>query len=190
MKNSLVMRTEATYSLNFLVYIQNIFLNQSKGKEEFKFPYTSTKYIFQEEFELRFKKLWDEVLKRISEHPINDMKIFKDEKGLFYQRLFVEGDENLKNYTEMYQSFKIWWDSFAGRFSVERSIDEKGQKLYVELANSLKQRGVELQKDLSISLIYDESSLSDLGGSPYFAVIPIKDFFIKYKELLSKLQQF
>jgi predicted DNA binding CopG/RHH family protein len=187
MENSLQMRTEATYSLNFLVYIQNIFLNQTQSKEEFKFPYIPIKYIFQEDFEFCFKHLWDEVSHRISEHPMNDIKIFNEEKGLFYQRLFNESDDNLTGYTEIYQSYKIWWDSFAGRFSVERSIDVVAQKLYMELANSLIQNEIEPQKDLNISLIYDECLLVNLDASSYFAVLSTKDFFVKYKETVLKL---
>ena len=137
MGNSLQMRTEATYSLNFLVYIQNIFLNQTQSKEEFKFPYIPIKYIFQVDFELCYKKIWDEVSQRISEHPMNDIKIFNEEKDLFYQSLFKPSNDNLKDYHEIYKSYKIWWDSFSGRFSVEKSIDEVAQKLYTELANSL-----------------------------------------------------
>ena len=184
MENSLQMRTEATYSLNFLVYLQNIFLNQNQSKEEFKFPYIPIKYIFQEDFEFCFKKLWDEVSQRISEHPMNDIKIFNEEKDLFYQRLFKESDDNLTDYTEIYQSYKIWWDSFAGRFSVERSIDDVGQKLYMELANSLIQKEIAPQKELNISLIYDECLLVNLDVSSYFAVLSTKKYFVKCEEMV------
>jgi L-rhamnose mutarotase len=179
------MRTEATHSLNFLVYIQNIFLNRSQSKEALKFPYIPTKCVFQKDFDMRFRKLWDEVSKRISEHPKNDVKIFTDEKHLFYQGLFVENGDNFKEFNKIYQSFKVWWDSFAGHFSVERSIDEKGQKIYAELANLLIEKGIKPQKELNISLIYDECLLVDLEPSSYFAVFSIKDCFI---ELIPKLQ--
>jgi len=187
MGNLFQMRTEATYSLNFLVYLQNIYLNQNQSKEMFKFPYIPIKYIFKEEFEFFFKKLWNEVSQRISEHPMNDIKIFNEEKELFYQRLFKENDDNLRDYTEIYQSYKIWWDSFAGRFSVESSIDDKGQKLYMELKNSLIQKEIEPQKELNISLIYDECQIVNLDVSSYFAVLSTKDFFVKYKEMVPKL---
>lgn len=190
MENSLQMRTEATYSLNFLVYLQNIFLNQNQSKEEFKFPYIPIEYNFKGEFEFCFKKLWDEVSQKISEHPMNDIKIFNEEKELFYQRLFKESDDNLRDYTEIYQSYKIWWDSFAGRFSVERTIDDKGQKLYMELANSLVQKEIAPKKELNISLIYDECQIVNLDVSTYFAVLSTKDFFVKYKEIVPKLLKY
>lgn len=188
MKNTLLMRTGASYSLNFLVYIQNIFLNQSQKSDELKFPYTRTKCEFRKDFEMRYRELWDELSKRISEHPINDLKIFSEEKSLFYQGLFVENDDTLNEFNEIYQSFKVWWDSFAGRFLVERSIDEYSHKMYVELSNLLIEKGIKPKKELDISLIYDECLLVDLKPSSYFAVLSIRDCFVNYKELISKLQ--
>lgn len=188
MESTLLMRTEATHTLNFLVYIQNIFLNRSQNKDELKFPYIPTNCEFQKDFDTRFRKLWDEVSKRISEHPKNDVKIFNEEKDLFYQGLFAENDDTLKEFNKIYQSFKVWWDSFAGRFSVERSIDEKKQKIYAELSNFFIEKGIKPRKELNITLIYDECLLVDLETSSYFAVLSIKDCFLKYKELISKLQ--
>ena len=69
MKNTLPMRTDASDSLNFLIYIQNIFLNSSQSSHELKFPYIPIKCVFQIEFDMRYRELWDEVSKRISEHP-------------------------------------------------------------------------------------------------------------------------
>ncbi|CAH0346683.1 hypothetical protein [Bacillus sp. CECT 9360] len=189
MENSLLMRTEASYALNFLVYIQNIFLNQNDRKEECRFPYLPSKIAFVEDFESRFKELWDDVSQRISQHRMNDIKVFNDEKDLFYRSLFVDSVDSPQGYGEIYQSFKVWWDSFAGRFSVERSIDERGQKLYSELANSLMLKGIAPQKVLNISLIYDECSLGDLEVSSYFTVVPIRYFFVKCNALLAKLQE-
>ncbi|MGV2447099.1 UNVERIFIED_CONTAM: hypothetical protein FO527_23820 [Bacillus sp. ATCC 13368] len=188
MKNTLLMRTGASYSLNFLVFIQNIFLNQSQKSDELKFPYTRTKCEFREDFEMRYRELWDELSKRISEHPINDLKIFTEEKNLFYQGLFVENDDTLNEFNEIYQSFKVWWDSLAGRFLVERSIDGYSHKIYVELSNLLIEKGIKPKKELDISLIYDECLLVDLEPSSYFAVLSIRDCFVNYKKLISRLQ--
>jgi L-rhamnose mutarotase len=186
-ENSLLMRTEASSTLNFLVYIQNVFLNQNCNEEEYRFPYIPLKIAFNEKFELHYKELWDMVSQRISDNPMNDMKIFTDEKDLFYRSLFMDSGDSIKRYSEIYQSFKIWWDSFAGRFSIENSISEKGQKLYKDLANSLIQKGSLPQKELNISLVFDECPLGNLEVSSYCAVVPIKDFIVNYKQLLFKL---
>ncbi len=50
-------------------------------------------------------------------------------------------------------------------------------------------RGTKPQRSLDISLIYDECLLVDIDVSAYFAVLPIKDFFVKYNELVLKLQE-
>ena len=137
---------------------------------------------------MRYRELWDEVSKRISEHPIYDLKIFNEEKNLFCQGLFAKSDDTLNEFNEIYQSFKVWWGSFAGRFSVERSIDVYGEDIYAELANLLIEKGIKPQKELNISLIYDECLLVDLEPSSYFAVLSIRDCIVNNKELIPKLQ--
>ncbi|MGX9134819.1 hypothetical protein ACWV26_10615 [Rummeliibacillus sp. JY-2-4R] len=188
MENTLLVRVEASYSLNFLIYIQNIFLNQSNGNKERKFPYIPTRCEFRKDFDIRFRALWDKISNQISEHPINDVKNFKEGKNLFYHGLFVDNDATLGAFNEIYQSFKVWWESFAGHFSVEKSIDENVQQIYKELANLLIDKGIKSKKELNISLIYDECLLVDLKPTSYFAVLSISDCFVNYKELITKLQ--
>ncbi|MFL0365625.1 hypothetical protein ACH0BF_21685 [Pseudobacillus sp. 179-B 2D1 NHS] len=108
MKNTLLMRTEASQSLNFLIYIQNIFLNQSQSSNELKFPYIPTKCEFRKDFVMHYRELWDEISKRTSEQSLNDLKIFTEEKSLFYQELFAKDDDTLNEFNEIYQSFKAW----------------------------------------------------------------------------------
>jgi hypothetical protein len=188
LENSLIMKTNTSFTLNFLVYIQNIFLNQNRNEEDLRFPYLSTRIAFKEDFELKYEELWNEISQRISDDNKNDVRTFYEEKDLFYQRLFVIDDYSFKNFNEIYKTFKVWWNSFAGRFSIERSIDEMGQKLYWDLANSLVQREIEPKKEFNISLIYDDCLLANAQISSYFAVLPIRDFIVKYKELVPKLK--
>jgi hypothetical protein len=188
LENSLIMKTDTSFSLNFLIYIQNIFLNQNPNEEDLRFPYLSKRIAFNDDFELKYMELWNEISQRISDDNKNDIRTFYEEKDLFYQRLFVVNVDNLKNFNEIYKTFKVWWDSFAGRFSIERSIDEMGQKLYWDLANLLVQKGIEPQKELNISLIYDECLLANNQVSSYFAVLPTRAFFVKYKELVSNME--
>lgn len=105
MKNTLLMRTEAPHSLNFLIYIQNIFLNRSQGSKELKFPYIPTKCEFRKDFVMHYRELWSKISKRISEQPLNDLKIFTEERSLFYQELFAEDNDNLNEFNDLYQSF-------------------------------------------------------------------------------------
>ncbi|KAB8133620.1 hypothetical protein F9U64_11990 [Gracilibacillus oryzae] len=188
MENSFEMETDTSFTLNFLIYIQNMYLNQIRKKDEPRFPYLSTKVVFKEGFEIKYRELWNEVSQKIFSSN-NDMKIFYEDKDLFYLKLFENSPDNLKSFNEVYKAFRVWWGSFAGRFSMERSIDETGHTLYVDLSNWLMQRGETPQKRLHISLIYDECVLADTPVSSYLAVIPIRDFFINYKELVPRIRE-
>lgn len=188
MKNTLLMVTEASYSLNFLVYIQNIFLNQGQTRDDLKFPYIPIKYGFREDFEMQYRELWGEISKRISEQRLDDVHIFIEDKHVFYHRLFVEKNDTLSEFNEIYKSFEVWWKSFSGRFSVERSVDEKGQEIYTELSSLLLEKKVKPQKQLYISIIYDECLLVDLKQTPYFAILSVNDCFLNYKEIIQKLE--
>ena len=188
MENSLVIETDTSFTLNFLIYIQNIYLNQNRNEGEPRFPYLSTKMVFKEDFEIRYKALWSEVSQKIFTSD-NDMKICYEDKDLFYQKLFENSSDNLKSFNEVYKTFQVWWGSFAGRFSMERSVDETSHTLYVDLTNWLMQRGKTPLKRLHISLIYDECVLANTPVSSYLAIIPIRDFFINYKELVPRIQE-
>ncbi|MFS0781617.1 hypothetical protein [Bacillus sp. 1P06AnD] len=188
MKNTLLMRTEASYSFNFLVYIQNIYLNQNNSGDKVKFPFMPTKYEFRKDFEICYRRLWEGISMRISENPLNDLVFFIEKKALFYQHLFVENNDTLNDFNEIYDSFKVWWNSFAGRFSIEKSIDAYEQNMYAELANTLMEKRMTPKKELNISLIYDECLLLDLEPSSYFAVLSIRDCILKNKEFIAKLQ--
>lgn len=189
MENSLVMRSDASYSLNFLIYIQNVYLNQKQQKEQFKYPYYLAKLTFKEDFVLNFKELWGSVAQRISEDDLNDIKIFYDEKDAYYQALFEETANSSNEFQELYKSFQVWWDSLAGKLSVERAVDKLGYNLYREMAEALLQKGIVPQKYFSLSLIYDECELATSERISYFAVIPIDDFHLHSKELVPKLQE-
>lgn len=187
MKNTLVMRTEASRSLNFLVYIQNIYLNQSHDRNELKFPYMQTMYEFHKDFEKHYRELWDEVSNQISKDPSNDLKIYTKRKTLFYHGLFTESEATLIGFDYIYQSFDVWWGSFAGHLSVERSIDDYNRQLYIELKNSLSEKGIKPSKPFDIALIYDDCLLADFKPLSYFAILSIRDCLVNRKEVIRKI---
>lgn len=189
MEKELLMKIDTSADLNFLIYIQNIFYNQNRNEEVLRFPYLSKRMEFKEEFELRYRELWKDISQKIAADDTHDLNIFHKEKELFYQQLFVDYAASFTNFHEVYKSFKAWWESFSGRFSVERCIDELVHPLYVELANSLKESGVEPIRPLQIHLIYDDCLIANNEPSSYFVVVPTKDFFIKRKELVPKLRK-
>ncbi|ASN05801.1 hypothetical protein [Virgibacillus necropolis] len=188
MGNSLLMKTDKSSALNFLIYIQNIFLNQNPNEDELRFPYFSKRIAFKKDFELKYEELWNEVSQKVFDDNVNDVRIFYEEKDLFYQSLFEIDACSFKEFSEIHKTFQVWWNSFAGSFSLERSVDEVGQKLYVDLTNSLSQRKIEPCSELHISLLYDECLLANPEVTSNFAILPVKEFFIKYKDLVRKLQ--
>ncbi|ATP40857.1 hypothetical protein CSE16_12830 [Solibacillus sp. R5-41] len=188
MKNELTMRLDTPYTLNFLIYLQNLYLNQKQIEEQLKFPYLSEKVMFSDDFELNFKELWEDVSIRISKDDM-DLILFNDENNLFYEKLFIPNSDSLKTYKEIYTGFRVWWSSYAGGFSVERSIDDPSHNIYIELTNSLKKNHIEPKKQLNISLIYDECLLTNTEFYSYYTVLSIVDIHANHKDLVFKLQR-
>lgn len=187
MENTLQMRIESAFSLNFLIYIQNIYLNQNRRKnDQLKFPYTAHTYEFPDDFKKRYEELWILMTKRIYKLPVNDL--LKKDKNLFYHSLFYGTDFTLEEFNDLYLSFRVWWNSLAGSFSIDRSIDEHIHGIYTELSNSLVKKEIKPEKAFFITLIYDDCLLIDLEPSSYFAVLSIKDFFMNQKTIIPKLE--
>ncbi len=187
-ENSFEMEIEASYTLNFLIYIQNVYLNQNK--EDFKFPYLSKKLLFKKDFEKHYIELWDEVTEDLAKGDVSaDIKYFYDERELFYQRLLENNIENMMIFFEVYEAFQTWWDSFIGKFTLERSVEEDARKLYIDLENWLLEEGKNPAKRLCIHLIYDECELSIPDIYPYFVIVPIQTFSIRQAELTPLVQK-
>ncbi|MDQ0273976.1 hypothetical protein [Cytobacillus purgationiresistens] len=185
---SLEMVTDRSISLNFLIFLQNIYLNQNRDEERLRFPYSSTKIAFKEKILSEYKELWNVVSAKVSLNDGTDLEVFHEEKELFYQKLFSDNAGSLTSFNEVYKGFQVWWESFAGGIAVERSIDELGHSLYLDLVRFLKERRIVPQKPLYIWLIYDECLLANSQVSSYHAVIPVGDYYLKYKELVLRLQ--
>ncbi|WP_082918250.1 hypothetical protein [Oceanobacillus sp. Castelsardo] len=188
MERSLEIGIDTSFALNLLIYIQNIYLNQHEKGEKLRFPYLSTKVVFRDDFEIKYKELWKEISQRIAEDNKKGAIPFYGDKELYYEKLFVIDGDSSKEFNEIYQTFKVWWGSFVGHFTIEKSTDEMAQQLYTELANLLVQKGIKPKRRWNISLLYDECLLAETQVFSYFAVVPTRDFFIKYKELVSKLE--
>lgn len=189
MGDSLVIRTDASYTLNFLVYLQNLFLNQKNYEEAYKFPYIPCQLAFDKNFEFNFQKLWNEVCQRLAEDNLVDLNIFHNEKEFFYQRLFVASEDSVEDYNEIHQAFNTWADSLAGRFGVEKSVGDVVDRLYEELTYLLIRKGMVPRKDLNLSIVYDHFPLGDLEVSPYFVIASIEEFLVQPEDVLAKLQR-
>lgn len=188
MDNSFVISLDESHSLNFLIYLQNIYLNQQRRGKHLKYPYLSMTIPYKEDFESRFKELWEEVLQKIFDDKVHDLNLFHKGKYLFYERLFISNDSSLKLFDEIYTAFQVWWSSNVGHFAIERSVDEMVHPVYLELANFLMESKRTPKTNLHISLIYDDCLLVKNEVSSYFAVLSLNDMYYKQDQLASKLK--
>ncbi|KFN14411.1 MULTISPECIES: hypothetical protein [Bacillus] len=189
MTDSFRIYTSMSRCLNFMIYIQNIYLNQKEEKENMRFPYIARKLNFSNDFEVNFKELWSTLRKQIANEK-NEMQTFYEGNYRFYEQLFEADLSNEESFKEIVRGFEVWWTSLAGGFSLERSVDEYGQQLYNDLVLYLEQNQIEPLKQLYISLIYDECVLVDEENiSPYSAILPTQNFFMNYKDMVIKLSK-
>lgn len=186
MENPFELELNASYTLNFLIYIQNIYLNQNK--DDFKFPYLSKKITFNESFENNYRKLWKEITESLmGDDPTADIKYFFDKRELFYKELIVEDEDNFEVFKEVYRRFETWWDSVVGKYTIEKSVDKEARSLYSDLSKWFIENKKLPNKRLCIQLIYDECLLTRDAKECHVTIIPILDFSVRYKELLPEI---
>ncbi|GAA0335514.1 hypothetical protein GCM10008967_27760 [Bacillus carboniphilus] len=107
---ALNMRIDSNSALNFLIYIQNIYLNHGQIEHmKLKFPYFSSRVAFNREFVNKYKELWNEFSQRVSKDSRNGVDIFYEEKEILFHSLFENSPESLKHFNEIYKSFDVWW---------------------------------------------------------------------------------
>ncbi|MCC2338190.1 hypothetical protein ACTFOZ_12580 [Bacillus cereus group sp. MYBK71-2] len=186
MTDSFTMYTNASHCLNFMIYIQNMYLNQKEKKENLRFPYIARQFNFSTNFEANFKELWYSLRKQIANDRY-DLQIFHEENHIFYEKLFDTQLCNEDSFKELICSFKVWWTSIIGQLSLERSVDEYGQQLYNDLVLYLKQNEIEPLQQLHISLLYDDCVFITNNTTSYSAILPTKHFFINYRDVVTTL---
>jgi hypothetical protein len=182
------MEVNAPYTLNYLIMIQNIYLN-SQNTEGVgpSFPYVnaSTWGILEEEFEETFAEVWDaSVEKNSGDHMYDHNGVLQFDEKL-YQKLFQNNGSGSFGYSESVKFFLAWWNGFQGKIAIEAVFDhEKMEKVYKELASSIK-----MDKRLRIHLVYDNPILAGRSERSWYAVVAIEEVFIHKKrpELMSKL---
>ncbi|WP_226670758.1 group-specific protein [Metabacillus litoralis] len=180
----------APYSLNYLIYVQNIFLNsRNQDRETPLFPYVdSSKWgLLNGEFEQTYREVWEETL---NNNYLSGMYVHNGildfDKALF-QKLFENNEIGVFGYLESVKSFLAWWDGIYGKIAIEGIFDEdRMNKIYKELSKS-----INADKRLKIGLIYDRPILTGQSESSWYAILTIQDVFaFRYKkrpELISKL---
>ncbi|PEE34501.1 hypothetical protein [Bacillus cereus] len=188
MTDSFTIHTNASHCLNFMIYIQNMYLNQKEKKGNLRFPYIAKTLHFSSDFETNFKELWHSLRKQIANNRY-DLQIFHEENHIFYEKLFNTQLCNEDSFKELVCSFQVWWASIVGQLSLERSVDEYGQQLFNDLVLYLKQNEIEPLQQLHISLLYDDCLLVKENISSYSAILPTKTFFINYRDVVTTLSK-
>ena len=186
MTDSFTIHTNTSYCLNFMIYIQNIYLNQHENKENLRFPYIARQLNFSTDFEDHFKDLWHTLRKQIPNDRY-DLQIFYEENNIFYEKLFDNQLCNEESFKEILYSFKVWWTSIAGQHSLEWSVSEYSRQLYNDLVLYLKQNEIEPLQQLHISLLYDDCVFAKENISSDSAILPTKAFFIGYRDVVATL---
>ncbi|MES5866048.1 hypothetical protein [Bacillus cereus group sp. RP32] len=189
MTDPFTIHTNTSYCLNFMIYIQNIYLNQKEKKENFKFPYIAKQVNFSTGFEVNFKELWHTLRKQITDDKY-DFHIFHEENHIFYEKLFDNQLCNEESFKEILYSFKVWWTSIVGQHSLEWSVSEYSTQLYNDLVLYLKQNEIEPLQQLHISLLYDDCVFAKENISSYSAIFPTKAFFIGYRDVVATLLKY
>ncbi|MFE6587317.1 hypothetical protein ACFVM9_21745, partial [Bacillus mobilis] len=178
--------TNTSFCLNFMIYIQNMYLNQKEKKENLRFPYIAKQVNFSTDFEDNFKELWHTLRKQIANDRY-DLQIFYEENHIFYEKLFDTQLCNEDSFKELVCSFKVWWTSIAGQLSLEWSVSEYSTQLYNDLVLYLKQNEIEPLQQLHISLLYDDCVFAKENIASYSAIVPTKTFFIGYRDVVATL---
>lgn len=182
------LEVNAPFSLNYLILIQNIYLNsKNKDIEKPLFPYVdgSAWGLVEEGFEETFAEVWREAADKNSKNYMYDHNgVLQLDKEL-YQKLFQDNESGSFGYSESVKFFLAWWNGFHGKIAIEAVFDQdKMEKVYKELAASVK-----IDKRLRIHLVYDKTVLAVRSERPWYAVVAIEEIFIHKKrpKLISEL---
>jgi hypothetical protein len=186
--NGFEMEVNAPYTLNYLIYIQNIYLNsKNQDNDDPLFPYIDSSMwgILDEEFENIFKEVWKEAANKNFQSRMYDHNGILDFDKALYQKLFENNVMGAFGYSESVKSFLAWWNGVFGKIATESVFDnDKINEVYRELSRSL-----DVNKRLKIDLIYDKTILTGYTENSWYAVLPIKDIYISQKrpKIISKL---
>lgn len=173
------------YSLNYLIFLQNIFYNSKNDNQENPlFPYVDSSnwgILKDEVFEDNFQECWNAAIVKNSGTDMYNHNGILGTVNMFYQLLFEDNEIGKYGYSESVKSFLAWWDGIYGKIAISKVFDDDSlNKVYSELAHSINQNEtISMKSRLKIDLIYDKLLLKGLTTSSWYMVLPIEDIFIK-----------
>lgn len=189
-EQTFTIRLDTPYTLNFLLFLQNIYVNHKEGEKGYlKFPYIPQLKYLAENFENELSELWDKINLRLSKDPGNaeDIEIFHNESCLFYEKLFLNNPESFQEYKKVFKGFQTWWESVAGKFSIELAASGLSHNLFHELTACFDTSKIMPKNQLKISVLYDDWQFERKTYS-YYETISIIDFAGVRGFLIQRLQ--
>lgn len=190
--NNFTIKSNAPYSLNYLVYIQNAFLNDKRKNSKFpSFNIAHWGLLEERLFCDAFKYVWAEMTRRISQSFLADHNGILEMEQKLFQRLFKPDNQGIEGFGESRKSFYAWFSSLAGQITIERAADHimyYEMDIYSKLSNMISLND-EHSQELLISLIYDECLLGDSDYYSWHAIVSLRDLYFQpeKKELVSKI---
>lgn len=148
----ITLKNKVSYNLNFLLYVNNIYLNAENEKGNFYpwFPITKDGLLDINVFLENGDKLWKEFSN--SNLINNDIALWK--KNRFnYSSLFSENEQGAQKLTVIKRSFLSWFENMGYRF-VEMNGDRIVHFLYDKIISNNKQLNF-ADKDIYIETLYD-----------------------------------
>lgn len=178
-----VVVTTTSTSLNFLIYVQNLYLSQ-KQRGQSRFPsYRVPYFVFHEQFEENFRQLWATILAEMNENPVNDLKFFYEQKDVLAAQLFNGQAVGSVKFEDVYQTFQNWWGSFVGSFAIERAADDKMSQLYTDLTMKY---AVDFDQ-LTVSILYDDYVFAS-HETPYeMKITSIPEIYLRYEDVVARI---
>lgn len=195
-KENLSLTVEAPYSLNYLIFMQNIFLNNTKTEGEdnnrsFPFPYFDSSnwgVLKEEKFESKFKEIWSEISYKNEQGGYDHNGILEQDSRI-YKQLFSNNIDGEHGFPKSVKLFLSWWESFYGKIAIERLFEsENGQEVYFDFSNAINSNNyIITTKRFKINLIYDKQLLVDTTSTSSHFVLPIEDLFMNRNKIAYNL---
>lgn len=191
-KNHLSIRSNAPYSLNYLVFMQNIYENSQNINSQMPlFPYVdSSKWglLQGEEFKTVFRCVWNEAVNKNMQDSLYDHNGILELESKFYQRLFEDNNQGSFGFSESVKLFLSWWGGIYGQMAVERVCDGSIQNIYWKLSESIKPiDDMAINRQLILDIVYDKPLHGGTMSGPWYSVLHVEEVFINWQVLATKL---
>jgi hypothetical protein len=179
--NQFEMETNVPYTLNFLIFMQNIFLNKNQNRTNLYFPYIDTSewgLLSNNDFLITYKENWEIATKKNASNRLYDHNDILDVDKKLFKRLFECNEKGNYGFSESKKSFLAWWDGIYGKIAIQSVINEDiTNKLYKDLSLSIQHKVS--PRRLKIDLLYDNPILVDNYSTNWYSTIPIEQLYMR-----------